>query len=86
MTLRTSFIVGFPGETESEFEELCEFVRAAQFDWMGAFGYSDQEGAAAYSQEKKVARARDRTPPQTPDADPAPDQQEEKEGPGGPGV
>src|ERR671925_1637222 len=39
LTLRTSFIVGFPGETEEEFEELCQFVRAAQFDWMGTFGY-----------------------------------------------
>ncbi len=49
ITLRTSFIVGFPGETEAEFEELCEFVKAAQFDWLGVFGYSDQEGAAAYT-------------------------------------
>jgi len=55
LTLRTSFIVGFPGETEKEFDELCDFVRAAQFDWMGAFAYSDQEGAAAYAQEKKLA-------------------------------
>ena len=54
VTLRTSFIVGFPGETEREFEELCEFVREAEFDWMGAFGYSDQEGAGAYDLEKKV--------------------------------
>jgi ribosomal protein S12 methylthiotransferase len=54
VTLRTSFIVGFPGETEAEFEELCDFVREAQFDWMGAFGYSDQDGAGAYSLEKKV--------------------------------
>jgi ribosomal protein S12 methylthiotransferase len=54
LTLRTSFIVGFPGETEKEFEELCHFVRAAQFDWMGTFGYSDQEGAAAHSLEKKI--------------------------------
>lgn len=52
--LRTSFIVGFPGETEQEFEELCDFVREAQFDWMGTFGYSDQDGAGAYSLEKKV--------------------------------
>src|SRR5579863_7259692 len=44
LTLRTSFIVGFPGETEKGFEELCEFVREAQFDWMGTFSYSDQEG------------------------------------------
>jgi ribosomal protein S12 methylthiotransferase len=54
VTLRSSFIVGFPGETEKESEELCDFVREAQFDWMGAFSYSDQEGAAAYAQEKKV--------------------------------
>jgi ribosomal protein S12 methylthiotransferase len=54
VTLRTSFIVGFPGETETEFEELCQFVRDSEFDWMGAFGYSDQEGATAFSQEKKL--------------------------------
>ena len=54
VTVRTSFIVGFPGETQAEFEELCAFVREAEFDWMGAFGYSDQEGAAAYSGENKV--------------------------------
>ena len=55
VTLRTSFIVGFPGETEKEFEELCDFVREAQFDWMGAFSYSDQEGAGAYDLEKKIS-------------------------------
>ncbi len=55
LTLRTSFIVGFPGETEKEFEELCDFVREAQFDWMGAFAYSDQDGAAAYALEKKLS-------------------------------
>jgi ribosomal protein S12 methylthiotransferase len=54
VTLRTSFIVGFPGETEKEFDELCDFVREAQFDWMGTFGYSDQDGAGAYSLEKKL--------------------------------
>jgi ribosomal protein S12 methylthiotransferase len=53
LTLRTSFIVGFPGETEKEFEELCDFVREAQFDWMGAFSYSDQDGARAYDLDKK---------------------------------
>ncbi|MGC2451115.1 MAG: 30S ribosomal protein S12 methylthiotransferase RimO, partial [Candidatus Sulfotelmatobacter sp.] len=57
LTLRTSFIVGFPGETEKEFEELCEFVREAQFDWLGAFSYSDQEGAGAYGLEKKLSAA-----------------------------
>ena len=55
LTLRTSFIVGFPGETEKEFEELCEFVRESQFDWMGAFSYSDQDGAAAYTLGKKLS-------------------------------
>jgi len=55
LTLRTSFIVGFPGETDKEFEELCEFVREAQFDWMGTFSYSDQEGADAFGLDKKLS-------------------------------
>jgi ribosomal protein S12 methylthiotransferase len=55
LTLRTSFIVGFPGETEKEFEELCDFVREAQFDWVGTFAYSDQEGADAYGLENKLS-------------------------------
>jgi ribosomal protein S12 methylthiotransferase len=54
VTVRTSFIVGFPGETEKEFEELRDFVRAAEFDWMGTFSYSDQEGAGAFDLEKKL--------------------------------
>ncbi len=56
LTLRTSFIVGFPGETEEDFADLCEFVRAAQFDWLGVFSYSDEEGSAAYRLEQKVPR------------------------------
>jgi ribosomal protein S12 methylthiotransferase len=55
VTLRTSFIVGFPGETEKEFEQLCDFVREAEFDWMGAFGYSDQEGAQAFADPDKLS-------------------------------
>jgi ribosomal protein S12 methylthiotransferase len=57
VTLRTSFIVGFPGETEKEFDELCGFVKEAAFDWMGAFGYSDQEGAGAFhfDNDKKLS-------------------------------
>jgi ribosomal protein S12 methylthiotransferase len=55
VTLRTSFIVGFPGETEKEFEELCGFVKEAEFDWMGAFGYSDQEGAGAFDHDQKLS-------------------------------
>ena len=54
LTLRTSFIVGFPGETEQDFELLCQFVRDAQFDWLGVFGYSDEEGAKAFELGEKV--------------------------------
>ena len=54
VALRTSFIVGFPGETDKEFDELQSFIREAAFDWMGTFGYSDQEGAAAFDHEKKL--------------------------------
>ena len=55
VTLRSSFIVGFPGETEREFEELCEFVQCAEFDWMGTFAYSDEEGAGAYGLKGKLS-------------------------------
>lgn len=57
LTLRTSFIVGFPGESERDFDQLCGFVRAAQFDWMGAFGYSDEEGAPAFELAGKLSAA-----------------------------
>ena len=79
VALRTSFIVGFPGETEKEFEELCGFVKEAAFDWMGAFGYSDQEGAGAFDHEQETFRARDREPPQVADVDPEEDQPREEE-------
>ena len=54
VSLRTSFIVGFPGETESDFEELCAFVRAANLDWMGVFEYSDVDNAGSYALDTKV--------------------------------
>jgi ribosomal protein S12 methylthiotransferase len=54
VALRTSFIVGFPGETEAEFEELCDFVRAAKMDWMGVFEYSDVDNAASFGLDAKV--------------------------------
>ena len=54
VALRTSFIVGFPGETEKDFEELCEFVKAAKLDWMGVFEYSDVDNAESYALEQKV--------------------------------
>ena len=42
-------IVGFPGETEADFEELCQFVQAAQFDRLGVFSYSDEDTSAQLS-------------------------------------
>ncbi|MDE3104741.1 MAG: 30S ribosomal protein S12 methylthiotransferase RimO [Acidobacteriota bacterium] len=48
IVIRTSFIVGFPGETEEDFAALCDFVKAAQIDWLGVFTYSDEEGARAF--------------------------------------
>lgn len=47
ITLRSTFIVGFPGETEAEFEQLLEFLQEAQLDRVGCFAYSPVEGAAA---------------------------------------
>ena len=47
ITLRTTMIVGFPGETEEQFEELCTFVRESKFDRLGAFTYSLEEGTPA---------------------------------------
>ncbi len=54
LTLRTSFLVGFPGETEDDFQQLCDFVTAAQFDWLGVFAYSDEEGSPAFLLGDKV--------------------------------
>jgi ribosomal protein S12 methylthiotransferase len=54
VALRTSFIVGFPGETEGDFEELCDFVKAAKLDWMGVFEYSDVDNAESYALDEKV--------------------------------
>lgn len=47
--LRTTFIVGFPGETEQHFEHLLQFIRNHEFDHVGAFTFSPEEGTAAYS-------------------------------------
>jgi ribosomal protein S12 methylthiotransferase len=54
LVLRTAFIVGHPGETDAEFEELCAFVRYAEFDRMGVFRYSDEPTAASAQIEPKV--------------------------------
>lgn len=54
VAIRTSFIVGFPGETEAEFQELLAFVRAAEFDNVGVFSYSDEEGTASFDLPGRV--------------------------------
>jgi ribosomal protein S12 methylthiotransferase len=54
VSIRTSFIVGFPGETEKDFRELCDFVRAAEFDWMGVFAYSNEDTSKSFALENKV--------------------------------
>ena len=52
--LRTTAMVGFPGETEENFTELCEFIKEARFDRFGAFTYSEEEGTAAAEFEGRV--------------------------------
>jgi ribosomal protein S12 methylthiotransferase len=54
VAIRTSFIVGFPGETEADFDELCEFVKAARFDNLGVFLYSDEDTSASFALDGKV--------------------------------
>lgn len=56
IAIRTSFIVGFPGETDEEFAALEEFVKEAKIDWLGVFSYSDEEGAAAFDLGAKVPK------------------------------
>jgi ribosomal protein S12 methylthiotransferase len=54
ITIRTTFITGFPGETEEDFEELMQFVRNCGFDNVGVFTYSDEEGTPAFVLQNKV--------------------------------
>ena len=54
VAIRTSMIVGFPGETDADFETLCQFVKAAQFDRLGVFSYSDEDTSASYQLDGKV--------------------------------
>ena len=64
ITLRTTLIAGFPGETEAQFEELCDFVQKMRFDRLGCFAYSQEEGTPAaemdgqLDDETKAERAR----------------------------
>ena len=55
VTMRTSMIVGYPGETEKEFDELCQFVAEVEFDRLGTFTYSDEEGTASYLLGEKLS-------------------------------
>lgn len=54
IAIRTTFIVGYPGETEEDFEELIKFVQNCEFDNVGVFTYSDEEGTPAYELGEKV--------------------------------
>ena len=57
VAVRTTFIVGFPGERDEDFEELLNFVRAVEFDRVGVFTYSDEENSAAFELDEKVDHA-----------------------------
>ncbi len=54
VAIRTSMIVGFPGESEADFETLCQFAEAAQFDRLGVFSYSDEDTSASFHLDQKV--------------------------------
>ena len=54
VVIRSTFITGFPGETEEDFQILTQFVRDAKLDWFGVFGYSDEEGSNAFALGEKV--------------------------------
>jgi ribosomal protein S12 methylthiotransferase len=54
VAIRTSMIVGFPGETDADFEILCDFVKAAQLDRLGVFSYSDEDTSASFHLDAKV--------------------------------
>ncbi len=54
IAVRTTFIVGFPGETEEDFDQLCDFVREMRFERLGVFQYSHEEDTAAYEMEDDV--------------------------------
>ena len=54
VAIRTTFITGFPGERDDDFDELIEFVKTAEFDRLGAFTYSDEDNAAAFELDEKV--------------------------------
>jgi ribosomal protein S12 methylthiotransferase len=54
VAVRTTFITGFPGETEADFTILSDFIKEAKVDWLGVFSYSDEEGSGAFSLSDKI--------------------------------
>jgi ribosomal protein S12 methylthiotransferase len=56
IVIRSTFIVGFPGETDEDFKTLSQFVRDAKLDWFGVFSYSDEDGSQAFALDQKVAK------------------------------
>jgi ribosomal protein S12 methylthiotransferase len=54
IAVRTTFIVGFPGETEADVDELCDFIREAKFERLGVFRYSQEEGTRAAKMEEQL--------------------------------
>ncbi len=56
IAIRTTFIVGFPGETEADVGELCEFIRETKFERLGVFRYSQEEGTRAAKMEDQIAK------------------------------
>lgn len=56
ITLRTTFITGFPGETEAQYEELCEFIQRWKFDRLGCFAYSEEEDTVAATMKDQVPK------------------------------
>jgi ribosomal protein S12 methylthiotransferase len=54
VVIRTSMIVGFPGESDADFDELCQFAEAAQFDRLGVFSYSDEATSKSFELDRKV--------------------------------
>ena len=55
VAIRTTFIVGYPGETDEEFEDLCQFVKEVKFDRIGVFTYSREKGTPAYSLKPQIS-------------------------------
>jgi len=56
ISVRSTFIVGFPGETDGDFAELLQFVEAAQLDWVGVFTFSQEQGSAAAAMPEQVPK------------------------------